>query len=135
MTSAGRPTREIVELRTPIRAFLLTLVVLVVGVAGIPPARADVDTDFAEELHQYGIYGPRDYNAWLGKITCERLTLGPEHNAIDSAKFLSANLPRGTTAPQAWQFLTAALGTYCPEQLPTLSAAAETAHPRPRSGQ
>jgi Zinc-binding dehydrogenase len=37
------------------------------------PAHADVDTDFANQLHGYGIYGPRDYNAWLAKITCERL--------------------------------------------------------------
>jgi hypothetical protein len=33
------------------------------------PARADVDTDFANQLHTYGIYGQRDYNAWLAKIT------------------------------------------------------------------
>ena len=131
MTFSGKgdaSTRATAELRAPIRAFLLALVALVVGISGTPPARADVDTDFADELHQYGIYGPRDYNAWLGKITCKRLTFGPEHDAIDSAKFLSANLPQGTTAPQAWQFLTAALGTYCPEQLSMLSAAAETAH-------
>jgi len=40
------------------------------------PARADVDTDFANQSHTYGIYGQRDYNAWLAKITCERLDDG-----------------------------------------------------------
>ncbi len=40
------------------------------------PAHADVDTDFANQLHAYGIYGPRDYNAWLAKITCKRLGNG-----------------------------------------------------------
>jgi hypothetical protein len=32
------------------------------------PAYADPDTDFANQLHSYGIYGPRDTNAWFGKI-------------------------------------------------------------------
>jgi hypothetical protein len=40
------------------------------------PARADVDTDFANQLHGYGIYGARDYNAWLAKIACGRLGSG-----------------------------------------------------------
>jgi hypothetical protein len=40
------------------------------------PAHADPDTDFANQLHGYGIYGPRDYTAWLGKIPCERLGNG-----------------------------------------------------------
>jgi len=39
------------------------------AVALAPSAHADVDTDFADELHGYGIYGQRDYNAWLAKIT------------------------------------------------------------------
>ena len=26
-------------------------------------AHADVDTNFANQLHGYGIYGPRDYDA------------------------------------------------------------------------
>jgi hypothetical protein len=34
------------------------------------PAQADPDTDFTNELHTYGIYGQKDYNAWIGKITC-----------------------------------------------------------------
>lgn len=92
------------------------------------PARADVDTDFATELHAYGIYGPRDYNAWLAKITCERLEAGVDHNAFDSTRFLTTNLTRGSTTQQSWQFLSAALTTYCPEQLPVLSDAANSAH-------
>jgi hypothetical protein len=41
------------------------------------PAHADVDTDLANQLHAYGIYGQRDYDAWLAKINCERLDDGP----------------------------------------------------------
>ena len=61
------------------------------------PAHADLDTDFANQLHGYGIYGPRDYNAWLGKITCKRLGNGTDADAYKSAAFLSKNLPRGST--------------------------------------
>ena len=43
------------------------------AVALAVPAHADVDTDFANQLHGYGVYGQRDYNAWLAKIACERL--------------------------------------------------------------
>jgi hypothetical protein len=87
------------------------------------PSYADVDTDFANQLHGYGIYGPRDYNAWLGKITCNRLG-GIDADADKSAAFLSKNLPRGTTTAQTWQFLAAAIGTYCPDQMPFLTSAA-----------
>jgi hypothetical protein len=38
------------------------------------PAHPDVDTDFANQLHTYGIYGPRDENAWLAKLICKWLT-------------------------------------------------------------
>jgi hypothetical protein len=64
------------------------------AVALAAPVHADVDTDFANQLHGYGIYGPRDYNAWLAKITCERLGNGLGTNAEKSAEFLSHNLPR-----------------------------------------
>jgi hypothetical protein len=74
------------------------------------------DIDFANQLHGYGIYGPRDFNAWLGKIACGRLANGHDANADASAKFLFANLPRGTTTGQTWQFLGAAVDTYCPDQ-------------------
>jgi hypothetical protein len=90
------------------------------SVALAAPAHADVDTDFANQLHGYGIYGQRDYNAWLAKITCERLGNGLDSTAEKSAEFLSHNLPRGTNTAQTWQFLAAAIGTYCPEQMPIL---------------
>ncbi|UBV22610.1 DUF732 domain-containing protein, partial [Mycolicibacterium fortuitum] len=40
------------------------------GLAVSAPAYADPDTDFANELHTFGIYGQRDYNAWIAKIMC-----------------------------------------------------------------
>jgi hypothetical protein len=84
------------------------------------PAHADVDTDFANELHSFGIYGQRDYNAWLGKIVCERLYKGVDANAEKSAEFVSHNLPRATTQVQTWQFLGAAINTYCSDLIPVL---------------
>jgi hypothetical protein len=85
---------------------------------------ADADTDIANQLHGYGIYGPRDYNAWLGKITCNRLGNGIDADADRSAAFLSKNLPRGTTTGQTWQYLNAAINTYCRDQMPVLTSAA-----------
>jgi hypothetical protein len=85
---------------------------------------ADPDADFANKLRGYGIYGPLDYNAWLGKVTCERLHNGLDTTADKSAHFALVNLPRGTTTGQSYQFLAAAIGTYCPDQVPVLTAAA-----------
>jgi hypothetical protein len=93
-----------------------------VSIALAASAHADVDTDFANQLHDYGIYGPRDYNAWMAKITCERLGNGLDANAEKSAQFLSHNLPRDTSTAQTWQFLAAAIGAYCPEQMPILTS-------------
>lgn len=87
-------------------------------------AHADPDTDFANELHVYGIYGQKDYNAWIGKIACKRLTNGVDQDADKSAKFVFLQLEKGSTTEQAWQFLGAALRTYCPDKLPILEAAA-----------
>jgi hypothetical protein len=89
------------------------------------PAHADPDTDFANELHTYGIYGQKDYNAWIGKIACKRLYNGLDQDAEKSAKFVFTQLPKDSTTEQAWQFLGAALRTYCPEKLPILQAAAQ----------
>jgi hypothetical protein len=89
------------------------------------PAHADPDTDFANELHIYGIYGQKDYNAWIGKIACKRLYNGVDADAEKSAKFIFMQLEKGSTTEQAWQFLGAALRTYCPEKLPILQAAAQ----------
>jgi hypothetical protein len=88
------------------------------------PANADPDVDFANELHTYGIYGQKDYNAWIGKITCQRLNNGLDQDADKSAKFVFLQLQKGSTTEQAWQFLGAALRTYCPDQLPVLERAA-----------
>jgi hypothetical protein len=88
------------------------------------PAHADPDTDFANELHTYGIYGGKDYNAWIGKITCKRLYNGVDQDADKSAQFVFRQLEKGSTTEQAWQFLGASLRTYCPDKLPVLEAAA-----------
>jgi hypothetical protein len=93
-------------------------------VAVAASAHADPDTDFNNQLRGYGIYGPPDHNAWLGKITCERLHNGLDTTADKSAHFAFVNLPRGSTSGQSYQFLAAAIGTYCPDQVPVLTAAA-----------
>jgi hypothetical protein len=79
-------------------------------------AHADPDTDFTQELHTYGIYGQKDYNAWIGKIACKRMYTNVDHDAFQSAKFVSAQLQKDSTTEQAWQFLGAAINYYCPEQ-------------------
>ena len=95
-----------------------------------PGAHADVDTDFASQLHTYGIYGARDYNAWIAKITCKRLATHVDADAFKSAAFLKTNLDRTSSTQQVWQFLGASVATYCPEQTPVLRAAAESSsHP------
>jgi hypothetical protein len=102
------------------------LVALPISLA--PTASADRDTDFATELHGYGIYGQRDYNAWLAKITCKRLTTGVDADASESAVFLSGNLARTASTEQVWQFLGAGLRLYCPEHLGKLTAMSDD-HP------
>lgn len=99
---------------------LLGTTVLVAGLAVAWPANADPDTDFADELHTHGIYGAKDYNAWIGKIACKRLSRGLDSDAETSAKFVFTQLPKGSTTEQGWQFLAAAISTYCPEQGPVL---------------
>ncbi|MCB1287250.1 MAG: DUF732 domain-containing protein [Mycobacterium sp.] len=88
------------------------------------PAHADPDIDFANELHSYGIYGQRDYNAWLGKIACKRLDRGVDPDAYASEAFVARNLARDTTQTQAWQFLGAAISIYCPGNIAVLQNAA-----------
>ena len=103
---------------------LVGVSVLAMGLVFAAPAAADPDSAFAEELHTYGIYGQKDYNAWIGKILCKRLYDDVDHNAYESAKFVHANLDKNSTTEQSWQFLAAALRTYCPGQLPILEDAA-----------
>jgi hypothetical protein len=94
--------------------------IVAVAIALAAPAHADDDTDFANQLHTYGIYGPRDSNAWLGKIVCDRLDKGVDANAFESTRFVAANLARGTSQVQTWQFFTTAIGDYCPDQTSVL---------------
>ncbi len=93
-------------------------------IALAPSASADRDTEFANQLHGFGIYGQRDFNAWLAKIACKRLTTGVDADATASAEFLSANLARSTSTEQVWQFLGAGIPRYCPEHLGVLTAPA-----------
>ncbi|WP_197378850.1 DUF732 domain-containing protein [Mycolicibacterium mengxianglii] len=90
-----------------------------------PAAQADPDEAFADQLHTYGIYGQKDFNAWIGKIVCKRLRNGHDPDAFASAKFVSGQLEKGSTTDQAWQFVGAAIPVYCPDQMPVLQRAAE----------
>jgi len=87
------------------------------------PAHADVDTDFANQLHTYGIYGQKDYNAWLAKILCKRLGTGLDANLYEATTFIDTNLPRKTTEAQVAQFIATAVGYYCPDLLPKVQSA------------
>jgi hypothetical protein len=101
------------------------LTVLTAAVVALAvPVHADPDAGFSDQLHASGIYGPRDYHAWLGKIVCERLRDDVDTSADKSAHFVLINLPRGSTTAQSYQFLAAAIGTNCPAQVPVLTTAA-----------
>jgi hypothetical protein len=95
------------------------------------PASADVDTDFAAELHTFGIYGQRDYNAWIGKIQCKRLRTGLDANANEAAVFLKKNLNKTSTEQQVYQFLNSAINFYCPDQRPVVDSIAGVPAPAP----
>ena len=109
----------------PSRRALVAVVPTLAAVAVAAPAHAEPAIDFADQLHGFGIYGARDYNAWLGKITCKRLYKGVDGSAYDSAAFVLKNLPLGSSQTQALQFLGAAVTTYCPEQVGVLQNAAQ----------
>lgn len=109
------------KLGRPLVATLLAAAAI--GVAA--PAQADPDIDFADQLHGFGIYGQRDYNAWLGKITCKRLDRGVDPDAYASMNFITKNLARETTQTQVAQFLGAAVSTYCPNLGGVLSNTAQ----------
>ncbi|MDT5011273.1 MAG: hypothetical protein QOH57_2890 [Mycobacterium sp.] len=99
-------------------------VLAAIALAGAAPAYADPDTDFSNQLHIYGIYGPKDKNAWLGKITCKRLQTGLDANAAESATFLHLNLQRGSSEQQIYQFMSSAMNYYCPDQRPVIDSLA-----------
>ncbi|WNG85333.1 DUF732 domain-containing protein [Mycobacterium sp. ITM-2016-00317] len=99
--------------------------VMASAVAAAPVAHADPDTAFAAQLHTYGIYGQKDYNAWIAKIMCKRLRTGLDADPFKSAEFVHAQLNTGTTTEQAWQFVGGAVNTYCPEQIEGLRLATQ----------
>ena len=106
------------------RPILAATAALALALAAPTPAHADVDTDFARQLHTFGIYGQKDYNAWIGKIMCKRLDRGLDADAYASAKFVSMQLQKGSTTGQAWQFVGLAIPTYCPDKQYVLQQAA-----------
>lgn len=121
---------------TVIRSTFWCCAATVVAAASLmlsPLAQADTDTDFANDLHMHGIYGPRDYNAWIGKIACKRLTTQLDDTVFETATFLKSNLDRATTTEQTWQFLGAAVATYCPEHWAALRSATESTSPTARN--
>ena len=88
-----------------------------------PSPPSDYDAPFKNTVNGFGIYQPQDQLAWLGKITCDRLGRGVDHDAFQSATFIQRNLPRGTSQGQAFQFLGAAVDHYCPDQVGVVQAA------------
>ncbi|MCV7315316.1 DUF732 domain-containing protein [Mycolicibacillus parakoreensis] len=81
----------------------------------VPAHADDVDSEFNRQLQTYGIYAPKDKNAYLAKITCHRLGTHLDANAAESIGFLSKNLDRHSTEAQKWQFLGTSITTYCPD--------------------
>jgi Protein of unknown function (DUF732) len=123
--SIGLRDRRSKGYNPPMKLARLATIVAALAIVLAAPAHADVDTDFASQLHTYGIYGQRDFNAWLAKIACDRLGSGVDHDAYASTTFLSHNLPRGSTTAQSWQFLATAIDFYCPDLTPVLQNVAE----------
>jgi hypothetical protein len=94
------------------------------AIAVAAPAQADdYDYPFKVTVNQFGVYGPQDQLAWLGKISCDRIGRGVDGDAYKSANFIQHNLPRGTTEGQAFQFLGASIDHYCPDQVGFLQRA------------
>ena len=111
-----------------IRLAMMMALPVAVPVILAAPAQADPDTDFANELHVYGIYGPKDYNAWIGKITCKRLRNGLDKDAQAAGVFLRNNIERDSSTDQIYQFLGASIRYYCPDQTFVLERAATPAN-------
>src|ERR1700754_2838702 len=103
---------------------LASIALAVPALAVAVPAHADPDTDFYNELHIYGIYGEKDYNAWIGKIACKRLYNNLDKDANASAKFILNQLDKDSTTEQAYQFLAASLRPYCPDKMSVLQQVA-----------
>ena len=82
-----------------------------------PSPPSDYDAPFKHTVNGFGIYGPQDQLAWMGKISCDRINRGLDTDPYKAANFIQNNLPRGTTQGQAFQFLGAAIDHYCPNQV------------------
>jgi hypothetical protein len=87
------------------------------AIPSTPSPPSDHDAPFKNIVNGFGIYGPQDQLAWLGKISCDRINRGVDSDPYKSADFLQRNLARGTTQGQAFQFLGAAIDNYCPNQV------------------
>ena len=109
---------------TMFRSVLAAGAVLLAFVAA-PAAHADRDEAFADQLHTYGIYGQKDYNAWIAKLMCKRLHKGVDGDAYASAQFVHNQLQTGSTSEQAWQFVGGAIPAYCPELTSVLQSATD----------
>ncbi len=67
--------------------FAVAAIAAAIGLSA--PAYADPDTDFDNQIAGYGIYGPHDYNPYIAKIVCRRLSQGVDPDAAAAAHFLS----------------------------------------------
>lgn len=102
----------------------ISVAVAAAAIALAAPAQADdYDYPFKQTVNGFGVYGPQDQLAWLGKISCERISRGVDGDAYKSANFVQRNLPLGTTQGQAFQFLGAAIDHYCPDHVGFLQQA------------
>lgn len=110
------------------RALLILMVCAAVGFSAVAradtPGGSDPDTNFAAQLHTVGIYGPRDYNAWIGKIMCKRMYNNVDTTASQSATFIRNQLDRDSSTEQVWQFVGLAVDYYCPDKRVVLDHAA-----------
>jgi Protein of unknown function (DUF732) len=88
-----------------------------------PSPPTDYDAPFKFTVNNFGIYGPQDQLAWIGKISCDRINRGLDNDPYKSANFIQHNLARGTTQGQAFQFLGAAIDHYCPDQVGFIQSA------------
>jgi hypothetical protein len=104
------------------RALIALMACMATGLAVSAPAQADPDTDFSKELQGHGIYGQKDFNAWIGKLMCKRLDRGVDLTARDSAEFVGDQLIRGTSTEQVYQFVGGAMNYYCPDKRVLLTA-------------
>jgi NAD(P)-dependent dehydrogenase (short-subunit alcohol dehydrogenase family) len=83
----ARVVRRTARIRQLLSALTLAALVVVDGVTGATPARANTDTDFATQLHGYGIYGQRELE-WRQRLqnrrrpARRRLSVTPSLNAL-----------------------------------------------------